>query len=185
MASSAKKINEEEVDELIKKGWIFREKIVKGRKYISARMGKRERGFGRSTFENWKLIKELREKGRLEKAGPALNNSLKSVDKGVYGDNLLENQRWWLSIQKEVRTQSKCLFRGDDGICKYWKWRFEPPSEVYSDNLFTKVEVGDGSVYWALKTMTEACWDCPAFMDEPIVDLIKSRITRDEVHPPH
>jgi hypothetical protein len=172
-----KKVTEEEVEKLIAEGWNFRVKKVKGRNYISARKGKNENGLGAYSEENWALINRLLRKGHgkegsVEKEPTKINKSNRPDV-----DALFASAREWLHIRRTTHAMIRCLFKGSDGFCTYWRWLEEPPfAEIDSMDLTDPirrkvVSKGDSGV-WVLKAYGFVCADCPAFIDEKIVELI-------------
>ena len=74
-----------------------------------------------------------------------------------------------------------CLHVGADGFCGYWRLEELPEhgkqlNQKESEYVFKKVNQDDGKTeVWALRPFPIICHDCPAFVDDKMIDFFSSR----------
>lgn len=144
-------ITEDDIREWKKEGWKFRVKTVKGKRYVTRRKGKEEKGLGRHSDELSKLIENTR-------IGPTRSEIRQE------GEELVEG------IMKQLRV-SHMSFNCThivEGFCRYWRYRDKPGffnivDDRIGEGYYKQVEAGKESSFWVFKAVNFYCLNCPAF----------------------
>jgi len=171
----------EQIKNLFSGGYYFRKKNVKGRVYITARKGSKEKSLGAFKEGNWEYIRKLtgiKESSTESKQGH--KRELKSWD---LVRRELEEVRGELQNIFLMHKISDCIYRGEDGYCKCWRFLDQPSRALesflekirrfFGEDVIVKVEEADGSKYWVFKAIGLTCRDCVAFMDGRMLNIIK------------
>jgi hypothetical protein len=146
--------NREEIREWIREGWSFRVKTVKGKEYISRRIGDVEKGMGRYEPNTWRLIQntiaELSERKQIEENQRIAMNSLIEA----------------LETVRTLEVLMNCSYIVD-GYCSFWRYKEKPEifgqaDERYKDEYWRKNE-SYGVHPWIFKVLPWYCNNCPAF----------------------
>lgn len=144
-------ITEDDIREWKKEGWKFRVKTVKGKRYVTRRKGKEEKGLGRHSDELSKLIENTR-------IGPTRSEIRQE------GEELVEG------IMKQLRV-SHMSFNCThivEGFCRYWRYRDKPGffnivDDRIGEGYYKQVEAGKESSFWVFKAVNFYCLNCSAF----------------------
>jgi hypothetical protein len=167
----------EEIEVFAADGWRFRKKSRKDKLYVSARRGPKENSLGRYSDEYWAMIQDV-VKG--------LKDKLDST-KATQTQAELETEDPFITTLHEINRRinrlkfSRCLQVDADGFCNYWHIN-ELPKQAKQLNkkqyefIFKKVKNVEGVTEWAVASLPIICNDCPSFIDQGMIDIIKSRI---------
>jgi hypothetical protein len=143
----------EEAKALHAEGWVFHKKSRKGKWYISARKGDKEKGLGPFSEDNWSIIM------RIIHDLPVDERSLIQT-KDPFKETLIE-------LKAIINSAyMKCENHGPDGFCNYWHLDELPTQAVNlndkeRDLLFKKAsKVGSR---WLFQAYPFMCNNCPAF----------------------
>ena len=161
-----KRISIDELTSLRNAGWRFRIKTVKGKRYISARKGKEEKGIAPFSEELWGEIHNLTK----------LNGDLKEEVSPKESNEEIENLQNQFKILKEALQLMRsahmarfCLFKDRENFCEYWQWSEEPRAyslftKLLGENIFRVVrDEATGLRRWAIRASEFTCAGCPAF----------------------
>jgi hypothetical protein len=176
---SRRLVTREEIIALTADGWGFRKKERKGKLYISARKGKKEKGLGLYSDELWDIIVKVSSgligKPESPKDSVQTNIGFKEIDNPLI-----------ITFNEIKHGMSKhkmlyCLHVEANGFCDYWRLE-ELPKHAKQLNkkefelVFKEVKNVDGKTrFWALNPFPIICGDCPGYIDEKILDYIYSR----------
>ena len=181
-----RRASREEIEALAADGWTFRKKPRKVFSYISARKRLKENGrtrekensYGRYSDEYWAMIQDvvqgLKNKPDSTKAAPT------QAEPKVPEDPFISTLR---DIGRQINRLKflSCLHIDAEGFCNYWHIN-ELPKQTKQlnkkefDNIFKMVKNVEGLNEWAINPLPIICNDCPAFIDERMIDFIKTRI---------
>jgi hypothetical protein len=142
---------EDDIREWKKEGWKFRVKTVKGKRYITRRKGKEEKGLGRHRDVLWKLIENT-------SIGPTRSELRRE------GMELVEG----LMTQLRASYMSLYCIHVIEGFCSYWRFRDKPGffnivDDRIGEGYYRQVEAGKESSFWVFKAVNFYCINCPAF----------------------
>lgn len=178
-----KRISADELTRLMNDGWRFRIKTVKGKRYISARKGRDERGVAPFSEELWGEIQKLTGlEGGLKEV-----TSIEEKTSNVEDENLQLHVRRineFLRASRGSHMSRYCLFKDSENYCEYWQWNSEPPNysyitKIWGENMFrVSGDEASGSKRWALKAFPYMCAGCPVFVSEKMKKLAKEKETK-------
>ena len=163
-----KRISIDELTSLRNAGWHFRIKTVKGKRYISARKGKDEKGVAPFSDELWGEIQNLTKLNGGLKEGA----SIKEKTSNEEHKNLRELVRMIheeLRLSRSAHMARFCLFKDRENFCEYWQWSEEPRAyslftKLLGENIFRVVrDEATGLRRWAIRASEFTCAGCPAF----------------------
>jgi hypothetical protein len=173
-----RRASREEIEALAADGWKFRKKPRKDILYVSARRGPYENGLGRYSDEYWAMIQDvvkgLKNKPDSTKAAPT------QVEAKVPEDPFISTLQE-ISRQINRLKASSCLHIDADRFCNYWHINELPEqakqlNKKQFDYIFKMVKNVEGLNEWAINPLPLICDVCPAFIDERMIDFIKTRI---------
>jgi hypothetical protein len=177
-----KRVDPDEVASLIGEGWSFRIKVVKGRRYVTARRGRSERSLGPYSEELWTHIQRLRKEDTRARSASSPEADLSGLgEEGKLELMILDRIHDSIQIYRGAHMTVHCLFKGGDGYCEYWVWSSELSfmDEVrrhFGEDTFRRVyDEASGTEKWVMRAIGFTCKGCPAFLDERMIELIKSR----------
>jgi len=180
-----KRVDPDEVASLIGEGWSFRIKVVKGRRYVTARRGRSERSLGPYSEELWTHIQRLRKEDTRARSVASPEADVSGLSARAHAGELelmiLDRIHDRIQSYRGAHMTAYCLFKGGDGYCEYWVWSSELPfmDEVrrhFGEDTFRKVyDEASGTERWVMRAIGFTCKDCPAFLDERMIDLFNSR----------
>ncbi len=170
------KNDEEEIERFIFDGWSFRVKTVSGKRYITRRKGKKERGMGSFSDELWRLISDTL-KGEDIRVSAESSESVHVhqesdvqevfLDSRAHAHKLLEAG---VLSDKGVYMWSNCVHKDEEGYCLFWNWGERPGFFRFSDelslDLYTRKVVylnGVESSRWVFSASPWYCQSCPVF----------------------
>jgi len=167
----------DEIEALTADGWRFRKKLRKDKLYVSARKGSREKSLGRYSDEYWTRIEDV-VKGSTKKS-----DSIKTTPTQAEA----KTEDHFITTLQEVNRLidrlkfSRCLHIEANGFCNYWHLN-ELPKQAKQlnkkefDFIFNKVKNVEGVNEWAISPIPIICNDCPSFIDQGMINLIKIRL---------
>jgi len=180
-------VSEESLLKYHNQGWHFFIRTVAERRYITIRRKGKERSLGPYSDEIWKLIQGIDNREAREDATRILSNKMKSPKSLTQPRVISETEDPFLKTLEEIKRYIleynfyKCLQINADGFCDYWRLE-EPPeyekqlNQKESEFLFKKVKQEHGkTTVWILKPLPAICNNCPAYIDEKMINFIKSR----------
>ena len=177
-----KGVDPDEVASLIGEGWSFRIKVVKGRRYVTARRGRSERSLGPYSEELWTHIQRLRKEGTEARSVSSPEADVIGLsDAGKLELMTLDRIHHRIQIERGAHMTVHCLFKGGDGYCEYWVWdnelRFmDEVRRHFGEDTFRRVyDEASGTEKWVMRAIGFTCKGCPAFLDERMIDLFNRR----------
>jgi ribosomal protein L34 len=131
-------------------GWKFRVKTVKGKKYITRRRGKQEKGLGRFDEILWKMINR----------GSIL--SKKDLERIEY-EKQIESLMY---VYRGFEMSLDCVHI-TDGYCFFWKYDEQPGFFRLADSIsagtyYRKVD-HDAKLFWVFIALPFYCRGCTAY----------------------
>ena len=144
-------INQDEIENWKNDGWAFRVKTVKGKRYITRRKGKQEKGLGRFDDNLWKLIHRV-------------SIIPKQDVERIEAQKLIE------SIVHAYRSYEMSLDCSHivDGFCFFWRYDEQPGFFRIADGVslseyYKEVEFDVESSFWVFKAEHFYCRGCTGY----------------------
>ena len=143
-------INQDEIKHWKNEGWTFRVKTVKGKKYITRRKGKQEKGLGRFNETLWKLIQR---------------NSLLSK-RDIERSEAKKSIMSLMDIYRSFEMSLDCSYIVD-GFCHFWKYSEQPgffriADRAFDGEFYRRVDF-DESSFWVFKAENFYCYGCTSY----------------------
>jgi hypothetical protein len=145
-------VSREEIKQLKIDGWTFRIKTVKGKRYISRRKGKQEKGLGRYNDGLWKLI----ENTTIEPSHSEWRREAEKIIEGI------------IDVIRPIKMSTNCSHI-IDGYCHLWRFSEKPGFFNIADDRIGKgyyrqiIEEKDSS-FWVFKAEPFYCRKCSAYI---------------------
>ncbi len=132
-------VNQDEIDNWKNDGWTFRIKTVKGKRYITRRKGKEEKGLGRFDEKLWNLIQ----------SGSVIP---KKVEERIEAQQTIESI---LRVYRSFEMSLDCSHIVD-GFCYFWRYAEQPgffriADRVSLSEYYREVDFGVESSFWVFK----------------------------------
>jgi hypothetical protein len=168
----------EEIEDLAADGWRFRKKPRKDILYVSARRGPKENSLGRYSDEYWAMIQDVVQ-GKKNKPDSTNGTPTQAEPKKPEEPFITTLQD--ISRQINRLRISFCLHIDANGFCNYWHINELPKQAKQLDKkgfdyIFKMVKNVEGMDEWAINPLPIICDDCPGYIDERMIDFIKTRI---------
>jgi len=147
-------IDKDEIKEWKKEGWKFRVKKVKGKRYITRRKGKHEKGLGRYNDKLWKLIQNT-------KIEPS------EFERKLEAEKMVEGVLKMIRVHR-MSLNCSCVV---EGFCHFWRYDEEPGffnivDDRIGEGYYKQIVPGKGPSFWVFKAVNFYCRDCSAFREE-------------------
>lgn len=170
-----REITKKEISDYIDQGYYFRVKKVNGKKYITRRKGREEKGLGRYTEEKWSMIEQARKQtddstletpSEITASKPEEITSVKPME--LFKPFIEE-----ASLSRGLIMFTDCMHK-EDTMCTYWHWETRPSffdtldkldgSGPSSYELTEFLSEGQKVQRWTVKAQVAFCINCPAYI---------------------
>lgn len=180
-------VSEESLRRYHKQGWNFFIRTVADWRYITIRRRGKERSLGPYSDDVWKVIESIDNQGTREDIVRSVSNKMKSSKSLTQPRVISETEDPFLKTVEEINQYilmykfQNCLQLEADGFCGYWHLNELPEhgkqlNHKETEYLFKKLNQDNGKTEaWALKPLPAICNNCPAYIDEKMINFIKSR----------
>lgn len=179
-------VSEENLRRYKKQGWNFFIRTVAERRYITIRRRGKERSLGSYSDDLWKVIESIDNKGPRKDIPRSLINKLEPPKGLTQSLGIGEAESPFHMTVEEINQYiviykfQNCLRIEADGFCGYWRLEELPDHGIQLNQMemkffFKKLKQDNGKTdAWALKPLPSICHGCPAYVDEKMINFIKS-----------
>ncbi len=153
--------SEEDIINFIRKGWNFRVRPRKGRRYIFRRKKQVERSLGPYSDELWDTITRLREQA--PHFPGIVSEKMKEQE---WASKLLDER---LNLERSVYMMMNCVHKDSEGNCTSWSWSGKPGFYEDAEKIFRAEDIKSvgtrSQPKWIARASPWFCKHCPIFKE--------------------